>query len=82
MTVSERDRKFFKTLEAQKVPRVMLVVNWMLAIGMTIAILFMIFVPWVQTSVGMGTVTALNPNDRLQGNQCACIRAHPGMVRA
>jgi RND family efflux transporter MFP subunit len=28
--------------------------------------LFLAFVPWVQTAYGSGTVTALNPNDRLQ----------------
>jgi multidrug efflux pump subunit AcrA (membrane-fusion protein) len=27
---------------------------------------FLIFVPWVQTTYGVGTVTALNPNDRVQ----------------
>jgi RND family efflux transporter MFP subunit len=31
-----------------------------------IAVLFLTFVPWMQTTVGVGTVTALNPNDRLQ----------------
>ena len=28
--------------------------------------LFLVFMPWVQTTAGFGTVTALNPNDRLQ----------------
>lgn len=56
----------FKTLRAQKMPRVMPAVGWMLTIGATMVALFLAFVPWVQTTSGFGSVTALNPNDRLQ----------------
>jgi len=56
----------FKTLQAQRLPRVFRAVGWMLSLA-TIGIgLFLAFVPWVQTTVGGGTVTALNPNDRQQ----------------
>ena len=56
----------FKTLNEQHMPRIMRVVGWMLVIGMMIAAAFLILVPWVQTTSGFGSVTALNPNDRLQ----------------
>jgi len=56
----------FKTLAAQKVPRVMRAFSWMLFIGVISAGLFLYFVPWVQTTSGFGSVMALDPNDRLQ----------------
>lgn len=57
---------YFRTLQAQKVPRVMGVIGWIITIGTAAVALFLVFVPWVQTTEGAGTVTALNPNDRLQ----------------
>lgn len=66
MAVRDRDQAYFKTLEAQKVPKVLRVISWILLTGMLAVTLFLVFVPWVQTAVGTGTVTALNPNDRLQ----------------
>ena len=59
-------QEHFKTLNRQRVPRVMPALAWIIGIGLTSLVLFMIFTPWVQTSAGSGTVTALNPNDRLQ----------------
>ena len=56
----------FKTLNEQRMPRVMRAVGWMLIIGMMVTAAFLVFVPWVQTTSGFGSVTALNPNDRLQ----------------
>jgi len=41
-------------------------IAWILAVGLVSGALFMVFVPWQQTSAGAGSVTALNPNDRLQ----------------
>jgi RND family efflux transporter MFP subunit len=41
-------------------------IGWIIAIGLTAVALFLAFVPWVQTTAGFGSVTALNPNDRLQ----------------
>ncbi len=66
MPFREKHIDHFKTLQAQKVPRVMAVFAWMIAAGVTAIGLFLVFVPWVQTTAGFGTVTALNPNDRLQ----------------
>ncbi len=56
----------FKTLNSIRVPRVMRVVGWILAMSLVALIAFLIYVPWVQTAAGFGSVTALNPNDRLQ----------------
>ena len=56
----------FKTLNGIGVPRVMTVVGWMLATVVTVAVFFLIYVPWVQTAAGFGSVTARDPNDRLQ----------------
>jgi multidrug efflux pump subunit AcrA (membrane-fusion protein) len=58
--------EYFKTLRAQKIPRVMPAVGWILVIGVMLVGAFLAFVPWVQTTTGFGSVTALNPNDRLQ----------------
>jgi multidrug efflux pump subunit AcrA (membrane-fusion protein) len=58
--------EYFKTLRAQKIPRIMPAVGWMLTIGVVLTAAFLAFVPWVQTTSGFGSVTALNPNDRLQ----------------
>jgi RND family efflux transporter MFP subunit len=62
----ESHKQYFATLDAQKVPRIMRVVGWTLAIGLLGVAAFLAFVPWVQTTSGFGNVTALNPNDRLQ----------------
>lgn len=37
-----------------------------LAASLVLSALFLTFVPWIQTSYGIGSVTALNPDDRLQ----------------
>lgn len=66
MPNQEQHRRYFTALEAQRTPRVMKVISWMIVIGLTVIALFLVFVPWVQTTAGFGTVTALNPNDRLQ----------------
>ncbi len=62
----EQIRHYFTTLNAQRIPRIMPVVNWLILITLTLVVAFMVFVPWVQTTSGFGAVTALNPNDRLQ----------------
>ncbi len=56
----------FKTLNSIRIPRVMPVVGWILLVAMLIVGAALATVPWVQTASGFGTVTALNPNDRLQ----------------
>ncbi|MEO0346827.1 MAG: HlyD family efflux transporter periplasmic adaptor subunit [Pseudomonadota bacterium] len=66
MPFRDRHVEHFKTLTAQRVPRVMAALAWIMALGLIAIGCFMTFVPWVQTTAGFGTVTALNPNDRLQ----------------
>ena len=56
----------FATLSSIHPPRIMRVVGWMLAILLVGLTVFLSFTPWIQTTHGAGTVTALNPNDRLQ----------------
>ncbi|MEM8981704.1 MAG: HlyD family efflux transporter periplasmic adaptor subunit [Pseudomonadota bacterium] len=56
----------FKTLNRIGIPRVARVVASMLVFAIVAFALFLYFVPWVQTTSGPGSVTALNPNDRLQ----------------
>lgn len=66
MAFREEHLSYFKTLSAQRVPRIMRAVGWMLGIGVLAVAGFLTLVPWVQTTSGFGTVTALNPNDRMQ----------------
>ncbi|MEZ5491928.1 MAG: HlyD family efflux transporter periplasmic adaptor subunit [Gammaproteobacteria bacterium] len=56
----------FKTLAAQRPPAVMKAFAWLLVIAIVSTGTFLYVAPWVQTTSGFGTVTALNPNDRLQ----------------
>ena len=66
MAYRQQDLDYFETLHKQKMPRVMRAVGWILFIGVVSVALFLVYTPWVQTTAGFGTVTALNPNDRLQ----------------
>ena len=66
MKTSELHSKHFKTLGSIKTPRVARVIGWMVLFTTLSVALFLAFVPWVQTTYGVGTVTALNPNDRQQ----------------
>lgn len=66
MSTIGRHQEAFKTLNRIQVPRVMRVVGWTLACAMVLTTVFLVFAPWVQTAAGAGSVTALNPNDRLQ----------------
>ncbi|MEN7341336.1 MAG: HlyD family efflux transporter periplasmic adaptor subunit [Pseudomonadota bacterium] len=61
-----RHQEHFKTLATIGVPRVGRSVARMLVFAVFATALFLTFVPWVQTTSGLGRVTALNPNDRLQ----------------
>ena len=56
----------FTALEAIAIPRVMRTVFIMLLTGFIIALVFLIYVPWVQTTTGRGIVTTLSPNEREQ----------------
>ena len=62
----EQHQHAFKTLNSIRMPRVMRAVGWILGFGMLTILIFLIYVPWVQTAAGFGSVTARNPNDRLQ----------------
>ncbi|MEE4185291.1 MAG: HlyD family efflux transporter periplasmic adaptor subunit [Gammaproteobacteria bacterium] len=66
MPTREEHIKFLQTLADQRIPRVMPAVAWILTVFLLAGGAFLAFVPWVQTTMGFGTVTALNPNDRLQ----------------
>ncbi|MHA7872869.1 MAG: efflux RND transporter periplasmic adaptor subunit, partial [Hyphococcus sp.] len=62
----EHHRGQFDTLQSVRTPRLVRAVGWMLGATVGVAVLFLVLVPWVQTTSGGGSVTALNPNDRLQ----------------
>ncbi len=56
----------FRTLAAMRLPRVALALAWMITIGFILALIALVYVPWVQTSAGDGSVMALDPGDRVQ----------------
>lgn len=58
--------KHFRTLESIGTPRIMRAIGWLLGLTLLGLVCFLVFTPWIQTTQGAGTVTALSPNDRLQ----------------
>ncbi len=66
MTGLLRHPDAFKTLSAIKAPSTTKVIALILSLMTILLTVFLIYAPWVQTSPGTGTVTALSPNDRLQ----------------
>ena len=62
----EQHQAGFKTLNSIRVPRDMSAIGWILGLGAVALLAFLIYVPWVQTAAGFGSVTARDPNDRLQ----------------
>lgn len=60
------DRAYFHTLNGIRTPRVVRNMAIMLLIGVVLSVLFLLFVPWVQTIHGVGQVSALQPRDRVQ----------------
>jgi multidrug efflux pump subunit AcrA (membrane-fusion protein) len=56
----------FATLASLNPPRIMRTFAWILSVTVAVMLLFIIFVPWVQTSAGTGTVIAFDPRDRQQ----------------
>ncbi|MFM9853890.1 MAG: efflux RND transporter periplasmic adaptor subunit [Sphingomonadaceae bacterium] len=56
----------FTTLHQLRTPRVITAMAIMLAIGISLSLAALAFVPWVQTAAGTGAVTALDPRDRVQ----------------
>ena len=66
MATLKEDMAHFTTLATIRVPRVMRVVLFMILASIIIAVAFLIYVPWVQTTSGQGVVTTLSPNERKQ----------------
>ena len=66
MPLREQHIHHFRTLASIKMPRTIRVVAWILSVGAMAVFAFMWLTPWVQTAAGTGSVTALNPNDRVQ----------------
>lgn len=66
MATLKEDMAHFTTLAKIRVPRVMRVVFFMILASIIIAVAFLIYVPWVQTTSGQGVVTTLSPNERKQ----------------
>ena len=66
MTIRDKHSEHFQTLHSIGVPRVSRVVAWMVLFTAMATAAFLVFVPWVQTTYGAGSVIALNPNDRVQ----------------
>jgi RND family efflux transporter MFP subunit len=56
----------FTTLQEQHLPSAGRTIARLIILILLLLTLFMAFVPWVQTAVGTGSVTALNPEDRAQ----------------
>jgi multidrug resistance efflux pump len=66
MATLEKAPHRFTALESVKIPRVMRTIFILLLSGFLITLIFLIYVPWVQTTTGRGMVTTLSPNDREQ----------------
>ncbi len=66
MATLKEDMAHFTTLASIRVPRVMRVVFYMILAAIVIAVAFLVYVPWVQTTSGQGVVTTLSPNERKQ----------------
>ncbi|MEM6538801.1 MAG: HlyD family efflux transporter periplasmic adaptor subunit [Pseudomonadota bacterium] len=66
MPFREQHLSHFKTLASIKTPGLIRSIGWALIATTFVVVGFLLLAPWVQTTAGPGTVTALNPNDRLQ----------------
>lgn len=53
-------------LRRVRVPRPLRTFSWLLACSILLAAVLLVFTPWVQTTVGIGRVTTLDPRDRVQ----------------
>ncbi len=56
----------FETLESVRAPSATRVLAGLILFALIVVAAALVFTPWVQTSVGMGRVTALDPDERLQ----------------
>lgn len=57
---------FFVTLRSIKIPNPIRILAYLTLCFIGLIFITLLAVPWVQTSSGVGTITALNPEDRLQ----------------
>jgi len=62
----EEYKKYFKSMKAIKIPSPLKLLSSLLILFLIVTALMLVFVPWVQTSFGTGTITALYPEDRVQ----------------
>jgi multidrug efflux pump subunit AcrA (membrane-fusion protein) len=62
----ERHQHYFKTLAAIQLPSPMRTIAILIFILSTALAFFLFATPWVQTSPGVGSITALNPDDLAQ----------------
>ncbi|MBY0582581.1 MAG: efflux RND transporter periplasmic adaptor subunit [Sphingomonas sp.] len=56
----------FATLRGLRTPHVVRALAMMLGFGIVLCIIGLVYIPWVQTAPGTGSVIALNPRDRVQ----------------
>ncbi|MEL6361153.1 MAG: HlyD family efflux transporter periplasmic adaptor subunit [Pseudomonadota bacterium] len=66
MPFRDQHIRHFSTLASIRRPRLINAIALLLIIATIASITFFAMVPWVQTAPGLGRVTALNPNDRVQ----------------
>lgn len=59
------DLQYFRTLASIRIPSAIKATCWIIAIGLVLGIAAL-WLPWVQTTSGMGQVTTLDPRDRVQ----------------
>lgn len=56
----------FPSLTSVRPPHAAVALAWIIGVGTILAVLILLYVPWVQTSAGTGRVIAPNPADRVQ----------------
>jgi multidrug efflux pump subunit AcrA (membrane-fusion protein) len=66
MNTLEQDMEHFTALQSVRTPQIFRTVFVALLVALILTVLFLIYVPWVQTTGGRGVVTTLNPNERQQ----------------
>lgn len=58
--------KHFTSLESINVPRPVKILAWCIILFIIGLVAFLVFVPWVQTTTGEGSITTFHPSDRPQ----------------
>jgi multidrug resistance efflux pump len=66
MAASGKLQHRFTALESIAIPRVMRTVFILLLAALISTLIFLIYVPWVQTTTGRGVITTLSPGEREQ----------------